>query len=63
MVEYAISTSTRGIYFSPAFSGDDAVVVAISETSFCQEQEQLDGITRNCKSQQACVTALAPDNA
>ena len=29
---------------------------------FCQEQEQ-DGITHNCKSQQACITALAPGNA
>ena len=43
----------------PAFSWDDAVVVAISDASFCQEQEQVDGITENFKSQQACITALA----
>ena len=47
MVEYAISTSTRGFYFSAAFSWDDAVVVTIRDASFCQEQEQLEGITRN----------------
>ena len=35
-VEYATSASTRGIYFS-----------TISDASFCQEQEQLDGITQN----------------
>ena len=34
--------------------------MAISDASFCQEQEQVDGITENCKSQQACITALAP---
>ena len=59
IVEYAVSTSTRGIYFSLAFSWDDAVVVTISDASFCQEQEHLDEITQNFKSQQACVTALA----
>ena len=31
--------------------------------SFCQEQEQVDGITENFKSQQACITALAPGDA
>ena len=49
--------------FSPGFSWDDAVVVTISDASFCQEQEQLDGITQNFKSQQACITALAPGSA
>ena len=63
IVEFAISTSTRGIYCSSDFSWDDAVVVTISDASFCQEQEQVDGITRNFKSQQACITALAPENA
>ena len=58
-VEYATSTSTRGINFSPDFSWCDAVVVTISDASFCQELEQLDGITQNFESQQACVTALA----
>ena len=53
----------RGIYFSPDFSWDDAVVVTISDASFCQEQEQIDGVTQNFKSQQACITALAPGNA
>ena len=62
-VEYATSTSTRGIYFLQIFHGDDAVVATISEASFCQKQEQLDGITQNFKSQQACITALAPGNA
>ena len=37
--------------------------MTISDASFCQEQEQLDGITQNFKSQQACITALAPGNA
>ena len=37
IVEYATSTSTRGIYFSPKISWDDAVVVTISDASFCQE--------------------------
>ena len=59
----AISTSTRGNYFSHDFSWDDAVVVTIVDASFCQEQEQVDGITRSFKSQQACITALAPGNA
>ena len=49
--------------FSPDFSRDDAVVVTISDTSVCQEQEKLDGITQNFKSQQACITVLAPGNA
>ena len=57
------STSTRGICFSSVCSWRDAVVVTISDASFCQEQEQLDGITLNFKSQQACITALAPGNA
>ena len=47
IVKYATSTSTRGIYFSPALSWDDAVVVTISDASFCQGQEQLDGIIQN----------------
>ena len=42
---------------------DDAVVVTISDASFCQEQEQIDGVTQSFKSQQACITALAPGNA
>ena len=57
------STSTRGICFSSVCSWGDAVVVTISDASFCQEQEQLDGITLNFKSQQGCITALAPGNA
>ena len=62
-VECAISTAARVIHFLPDFSLDDAVVVTISDASFCQEQEQFDGITQNFKSQQACITALAPGNA
>ena len=62
IVENATSTSRRGMSFSPDFSWDDAVVVTISDASFCQEQDQLDGNTRNVKSQQACITALAPGN-
>ena len=34
-----------------------------SDARFCQEPKQLDGITQSFKSQQACVTALAPGNA
>ena len=60
MVEYAIST--RGICFS-SFSWDDAVVVTVSDAGFCQEQEQVGGITRAFRSQQACITALAPGDA
>ena len=66
VVENATSTSTRGIYFSPDFSRDYAVVVTISDASFCQEQEQIDKLTQNFKSfksQQACITALALVNA
>ena len=62
LVEYAASTPTRGI-FSADSCCDDAVVATISDASFCQEQEQLDGVTKNFKSQQACVTALTPGNA
>ena len=62
-MEYATSTSTRGIYFSPDFCWDDAVVVTICDASFCQEQEQIDGVTQNFESQQACITALALGNA
>ena len=60
IVEYATSTSTRGVYFTPDSSLDDAVVATISDASFCQEDEQLDRMTQNLKSQQACITALAP---
>ena len=63
IVEYATSASTRGICFSPDFSLDDAVVATISDASFCQEQEQIDGVTQNFKSQQACIAALALGNA
>ena len=52
-----------GINFSPESFWDDAVVSTISDASFCQEQDQLDGITQNFKSQQACITALALGNA
>ena len=62
IVEYATSASTRGI-ISPDLFGDDAVVVTISDASFCQEQEQFDGVTQNFILQQACITALAPGNA
>ena len=41
IVEYATSTSTRGIYFSSDFSWDDAVAMTISDASFCQEPEQI----------------------
>ena len=48
---------------SPDFSWDDAVVVTTSDTSFCPEQKQIDGVTQNFKSQQACITGLALGNA
>ena len=63
IVEYATSTSTRGIYFSSDFSWDDAIFVTINGASSCQEQERIDGVTQNFKSQQACITALAFGNA
>ena len=50
-------------FFSPDSSWDDAVVVTISDAIFCQEQEQLDGVTQNIKSPQAGITALALGNA
>ena len=34
-----------------------------SDASFCQEQEQIDGVTQNLKSKQACITALAHGDA
>ena len=34
-----------------------------SDASFCQEQEHVGGITQNFKSQQACITVLAPGDA
>ena len=46
-VEYATSTATGGIYFSPDLSWDDAAVVTISDASLCQEQQQIDGVTQN----------------
>ena len=49
-------------YFSP-FSLGNAVVVTISDASFCQEHERLDGITQKFKSQKLASTALAPGNA
>ena len=56
IIKYAICTSTRGLCFSPAFSCHDAVVVTISDASFCQKKkEQVDGIIKNFKSQQACT--------
>ena len=57
-MEYAACASTRGIHFIPDSSWDTAIVVRFSDASFCQEQEQLDGVTRNSKSQQAGITAL-----
>ena len=37
--------------------------MTISDASFCQEQEHVDGITEQFKSQQACITALGRRNA
>ena len=37
--------------------------MTICDASFSQEQEQIDGVPQNFKSQQACMTALAPGNA
>ena len=62
IVEYATSTSTPGIYLSPGFRGTMQLFVTISDARFCQEQEQVDGITQNFKSQQACIKALAHGN-
>ena len=52
--------SVRYIYFHTwhLFSFE-----TICDASFCQEQDQLDGVIQNFKSQQACITALAPGNA
>ena len=63
IVESAACASTRGIHFIPDSSRDNAIVVRFSDASFCQEQEQLDGVTQNSKSQQAGITALAPCDA
>ena len=63
IVKYATSTSTRGIYVSSESSWDDAVVVTISDASFCQEQEQIDGVAQNFNHNRACITALALRNA
>ena len=41
----------------------DAVVATTSDASLFQEQERIDGVTENLKSQLACITALALDNA
>ena len=62
IVEYAAFASTRG-HFIPDSSWDDAVVERICDASFCQEQEQLDGVTLTSKSQQDDNTALAPGDA
>ena len=61
IVEYAASASTRGILFLPDSSWDTAIVVRFSDGSFCQEQEQLDGVTQNNKpisQHRSLVTAL-----
>ena len=57
ILENATSSSTRGFYFSADSSWDDAVVT-ISEASFCQEQEPIDGVTQNFKSQLAQAISL-----
>ena len=57
-VIYAASASTRGIHFSLDFSWNDAVVVTISDASFCQEQEQLDRVSQNSTPRQVYITAL-----
>ena len=62
-VEYAAFASTRGIDVIPDSSWENAVVVRLSDASFCQEQEQLDGVTQDSESQQAGITALAPGDA
>ena len=45
--------------FSQTFLG--MMQLSQRSVSFCHEQEQLDGITQNFKSQQACITAPAPE--
>ena len=47
IAECATSTSTSGIYVFLNFSWDDAVVVTISDASFCQEQEQIDRVIQS----------------
>ena len=49
--------------FCPDFSWDVAVVVTMSDARNYQEQGQIDGVTQNFNSQQACITALAPGKA
>ena len=38
IVEHAMSTSTRGIYYSSASSWDDVIIVKISDVRFNQER-------------------------
>ena len=44
--------------FLRIFYWDDAVIVTISDVSFCQEQAQIDGVTQNFKSAVALGNAL-----
>ena len=63
VVEHATCASTRGIHSIPDSSWDNAIVARFSDASFCQVQEQLDGVTQISKSQQTGITAPAPGDA
>ena len=62
-ISFAVGAHRPTSPFTHAISRMVQLFPTISDASFCQEQEQLDGVTQNFKSQQACVTALAPGNA
>ena len=63
VLEYALSTSDEGLYFTSNFGEwDDCVVTSISDASFANEDEAVKGQTETGRSQQGHVIVLGPQN-
>ena len=61
VLEFALETSTEGLYYKAgAISWDDAVVATITDASFGNEEEIVNGAVEGGRSQQGYVLCLGP---
>ena len=61
VLDFALETSTQGVYFaSTGIDWDDAVVCTITDASFCNESVYVDGVMEGNRSQQGYLVCLAP---
>ena len=61
VLEFALETSTEGLYYKAgAISWDDAVVATITDASFGNEEEIVNGEVEGGRSQQGYLLFLGP---